>query len=218
MKLLCLFLSLFAVGACGRADAATTDLPTLTVDFVQSDSARVIAKWARPCDAKGCADAYRVQWTAGALTRLRTIAVVADTYFVARPAVGDSLLVSVVVTSIRRGIVGSTRTSTAVVRNPDAPPPAVDSLRTDTLNYEAALLDSFPVDVIRSTLGQKVPQAPAPLLMSPPSDFHLCYLSRNRYTGEVRILVPSEAPPEADEAIAARCEVARQLFAAERDG
>ncbi|GAB1345026.1 hypothetical protein [Gemmatimonas sp.] len=217
MKFLCVLFA-FALASCGRADAATTDLPTLTVDFVQADSARVIARWSRPCDAKGCADAYRVGWKPGATTVNRDTKALADTLFVARPAVGDSAVVQVAVTSLRRGIVGATRTATAVVRNPDAPPPAVDSLRADTLTYEAALLDSFPVDVIRTTLGQKVPQWPAPLLMSPLSDFHLCYLSRNRYTGEVRTLVPSEAPPEADEAIAARCEVARQLFVAERDG
>lgn len=217
MRFLCAILA-FALAACGRADAATIDLPTLTVDYLQADSARVIARWARPCDAKGCADAYRVQWTAGAAPRLRTTVALADTLFVARPAVGDTIVATAAVTSVRRGIAGTTRTATTVIRNPDAPPPAVDSLRADTLTYEAALLDSFPVDVIRTTLGQKVPLWPAPLLMSPSIDFHLCYLSRNRYTGEVRILVPSEAPPEADEAIATRCEVARQLFAAERDG
>lgn len=213
MKLLCLFLALFAVAACGRADAATTDLPMLTVDFVQADSARVIAKWARPCDAKGCADAYRVQWSAGALTRARTITVVADTYFVARPAVGDSLLVSVVVTSIRRGIVGSTRTSTTVVRNPDAPPPAVDSLRTDTLTLaERAELDSFPVIAVRDTLGRSSGT------FAPGDGTVLCGLARNRYTGDVRLYVPADAPPEADAFLERVCERARMAFVFERAG
>jgi hypothetical protein len=135
MRFLCGLLSIFALAACGRADAKTTDRPSLTVEYFQQDSARVIARWARPCDSKGCADSYRVQWTAGAVTRTVTKTVPIDTLRVLRPAVGDSLSVSVSVTSVRRAISGASRSAAALVRNPDAPPPPVDSLRADTTNY-----------------------------------------------------------------------------------
>jgi hypothetical protein len=212
MRFLCAILA-FALAACGRADAATTDLPTLTVDYVQADSARVIARWARPCDAKGCADAYRVQWTAGAAPRLRTTVALADTLFVARPAVGDTLVATAAVTSVRRGIAGTTRTATTVIRNPDAPPPAVDSLRADTLTLaERAELDTFPVIVVRDTLGRSSGT------FAVGEGTVLCGLARNRYTGEVRLFVPADAPPEADAYLEQVCERARMGFWFERDG
>jgi hypothetical protein len=58
-----------------------------------------------------------------------------DTLRLLRPAIGDSLTVAVSVTSLRRGIGGPERLTSVVVRNPDAPPPPVDSLRTDTLTF-----------------------------------------------------------------------------------
>ena len=61
MRFFCAVFSFLALAACGSADAKTTDRPTLTVEYFQQDSARVIARWARPCDSKGCADSYRVQ-------------------------------------------------------------------------------------------------------------------------------------------------------------
>lgn len=218
MRLLCLILSAFLVSACGRADASTTSLPTLTVEYVQADSARVIARWARPCDAKGCADSYRVQWTAGAISRLRSTPALADTIFVTRPAIGDSLVATVAVTAIRRGLTGATRTATAAVRNPDAPPPAVDSLRTDTLRTWSAddyLVDTFPVWVVRDTLGQMLPST---WVMTAPSLRRTCVLGRSRYTGEVRTFVPAEATDAEIEAIDAQCTTARASYAAERDG
>lgn len=209
MKFLCLLLPVLI--GCGRVEASTTDLPTLTVEM-QADSARVIARWSRPCDSRGCADSYRVQWTAGPASRLRNTAALADTLFVTRPAIGDSLVATVAVTSARRGITGATRTATATVRNPDAPPPAVDSLRTDTLTTLAAEIDSFPVIVARDTLGRsagtfKVREGTV-----------LCGLSRNRYTNEVRVFVPADAPVGADEYLGTVCEKARQSYASERAG
>jgi hypothetical protein len=135
MRFLCGLLSIFALAACGRADAKTTDRPSLTVEYIQQDSARVIARWARPCDSKGCADSYRVQWTAGVTTRTVIKTVPIDTLRLLRPAIGDSLSVNVSVTSIRRTITGAARSAVALLRNPDAPPPPVDSLRTDTLTF-----------------------------------------------------------------------------------
>lgn len=210
-----------AASGCSKAKAEGADAavaaPTVTVEYLQApraDSARVIARWARPCDPKGCADGFRVQWTAGATALLRNTAALADTLMLARPPVGDSIVATVAVTAVRRGLPSSTRSTMTVVRNPDLPPPPVDSLRTDTLSYEAALRDTFPVDVVRDSLGQKVVALYLRVGESPT----LCTLSRSRYTGEVRIMLPSEAPPEADAYLAAHCEVARQLFAFERDG
>ena len=217
MRVICLVLSLFALGACGRADASTTSLPTLAVEYVQTDSARVIATWRRPCDARGCADSYRVQWTAGAVSRLRNTGALAETLFVARPAFGDSLVVTVAVTALRRGLSGVTRTSSATVRNPDAPPPPVDSLRVDTAALrlqlaEIAQLDSYPVIVPRDTLGRSA----ATLAVG--DSIPLCALSRNRYTGIVTILVPGDAPAWADTLLARTCERARTAYEAERSG
>lgn len=211
MRVLCAVFA-FALAACGRVSATETNQPTLTVEYLQQDSARVIARWSRPCDAKGCADSYRVQWTAGSVARLRSTSALADTLFVTRPAVGDSLIATVAVTSMRRGLVGATRTAAAIVRNPDAPPPAVDSLRADTLAALAAELDSFPVIVPRDTLGRN-----AGTLTVGESTL-LCGLARNRYTGEVRIFVPADAPADADAYFAQVCERARVAYASERAG
>lgn len=209
MKWLCVLLPFLV--SCGRADASTTDLPTLSVTL-QADSARVIATWKRPCDSKGCADAYSVRWSAREVVRTRTLSVLADTFFVARPAVGDSTLVSVVVTSQRRGIAGTARTATTIVRNPDAPPPAVDELRTDTLSALAAELDSFPVIVARDTLGRSEGT------LRPSEGTVLCGLARNRYTGDVRLFIPADAPPDADAYLARVCEKARLGYLFERGG
>lgn len=211
MRFLCLLVP-FLIG-CGSADASTTDRPTLTVEL-QADSARVIATWRSPCDAKGCADAYRVQWSAGSVSRTRTTGALADTLHVARPALGDSLVATVFVTSIRRGRDGATRTATATMRNPDAPPPAVDSLRADTLPSLAQLAfeDSFPTKVIRDELGR----SRGVLIDGTVS--RLCPLARNRYTGEVVLLVDQSYDDATRTRVENRCEDARLLFQAERDG
>ena len=212
MRFLCALLSLFALSACGRADAATTDLPAVSVEYFQQDSARVIARWARPCDVRGCADAYRVQWTVGAASRLRSTSALADTLFISRPAFGDSLVATVAVTSVRRSLSGATRSASAIVRTPDAAPPSVDSLRADTLTALSAELDSFPVISTRDTLGR----TSGTYVVG--EKVLLCALSRNRYTGEVRILVSSDAPADADQFLEVACERARQAFDEERDG
>lgn len=213
MRFLCALLA-FALAACGRADARETNRPTLSVEYFQQDSARVIARWSRPCDGKGCADGYRVQWTAGAVSRLRNVAGLVDTLRLARPAIGDSIVATVAVTSLRRGLSGPTRSAVAVVRNPDAPPPPVDSLRTDTLSvYEAALLDSFPTFVVRDSLGRTGYNG-----YRVGDTILLCAMSRNRYTGEVRSLVAGDAPVGAEELTDEICAHARAVYAAERSG
>lgn len=214
MKFLCAILA-FALASCGRADARETNQPTLSVEYFQQDSARVIARWSRPCDAKGCADSYEVAWWRGAGTfaPIRTLTSTTDTLRLARPAIGDSAIVEVIVTSVRRKFAGQTRSARVVVRNPDAPPPPVDSLRADTLTLaERAELDTFPVIVVRDTLGRSSGT------FAIGEGTVLCGLARNRYTGEVRLFVPADAPPEADAFLEQVCERARIGLWFERDG
>jgi hypothetical protein len=132
-----------AFASCRSAEAAD-GTPGLRVEYFQADSARVIARWAKSCDTKGCADSYRVAWTAGTVSRNVTTSALADTFRVTRPAFGDSLLASVGVSAVRRGSSSVARTASVYVRNPDAAPPAVDSLRVDTTR--AALVDSSRMD------------------------------------------------------------------------
>jgi hypothetical protein len=108
---------------------------------------------------------------------------------------------------------GVTLTATAVWLSPGktkkprpSSPISADSAR------ELALLDSFPVIAVRDTAGRLSGT------MQVGQEQLLCAMSRNRYTGEVRILVAAEAPPETDSLVTERCEVARQLYAQERSG
>lgn len=74
----------------------------------------------------------------------------------------------------------------------------------------AAEVDSFPVIVARDTLGRSA----ATLRVG--EGTVLCGLARNRYTGEIRLYIPADAPVGADEYLATVCERARLLYAAER--
>lgn len=130
------------------ADAAIA----LKVEFYQQDSARVIAKWAPGRDAKGQTDSYAVRWASGSTQRNVTKAVTADTFKIRRPAINDSALVTVAVTGIRRGVPSASAVTAQVwVKNPDAPPPPVDSLKVDTM-YVAQYVDSSRLDYL-STSG-----------------------------------------------------------------
>lgn len=219
MKGLCSIVLLFVLAACGLAGAESTSRPTLRVEYLQTDSVRVIARWSRPCDAKGCADKFTVQWQLNTLPKATAYTV--DTAYFKKPAFGDTLAVTVFVVSIRRKIEGAMRSASVVIRNPDAAPPPVDSLRADTLEtradsiYEAALLDTFPVWVARDSLGQQPPRTWG---MSVGDNRTLCILSRSRYTGEARILVAGDAPPAMEAWLMEHCETARSLYAGERGG
>lgn len=115
-----------------RAVFAADAVIGLNVEYFQQDSARVIARWAPGRDAKGQTDSYIVRWSSGAVQRNVTKATTADTFKVKRPAFGDSALVSVAVTGIRRGVPSSPVSASVWVRNPDAAPPPIDSLKVDT--------------------------------------------------------------------------------------
>lgn len=153
-----------AFASCRRADAAPPDSPGLTVEYTQADSARVIAKWGKSCDGKGCADAYTVKWSAGTVSRVISTALTLDTFRLARPAFGDSIPVFVAVTPVRRGAAGVARTASAWVRNPDAAPPPVDSLRVDT-TATAERTDSLRTDYYGTTGTLISTSADGPLYM-----------------------------------------------------
>jgi len=134
MRPLLLFAVCLALVSCRVADAAPPDTPQLSVEYYQADSARVIARWNKPCDGKGCAEGYDVRWTVGAVVGAvkRTLAL-ADTTRTKRPTYGDSTLATVSVTTIRRSLNGQARTASIYIRNPDSPPPPVDTLKVDTI-------------------------------------------------------------------------------------
>lgn len=130
---------LAALGVGVVSTLATAKVPTLRVEYFQTDSARIIAKWAKACDNKGCADAYEVTWVmpspGGDVRReVRGRAALVDTFKVQRPALGaPSLVATVSVVSVRRGLKGPARSASVTVASAaDAPPPPVDSLRVDT--------------------------------------------------------------------------------------
>ena len=171
------------------------------------DSVRVIATWTPRCDALGCPDRYRVEWTPrGAMAAPRTVAQPIDTTFVVAPALGDSVRVTVTVVALRRALSSPAITGSVMIRTRDAAPPPVDSLRVDTLD---AMLDSFPVAVARDTAGNAVFALPVN------GDALVCMLARNRYKGGVTIMV---GPDDDGDTVAARCQRAAAQYASERSG
>lgn len=89
--------------------------------------------------------------------------------------------------------------------------PVVAPISAESLAVLAEV-DSFPVIVARDTLGRSAGT------LNVGESAVLCGLARNRYTGEIRIFIPADAPIGADEYLAAVCERARVSYAAERSG
>lgn len=128
-----------AFASCAKAGAADapSGAPALAVTQV-GDTLRVIAAWRPACDARGCPDSTRVTWTVrGAARPARHTRGTSDTLWLPAPAWGDSAVVLVGVTALRRGLPSPTRSATTVLRRQDSPPPAVDSLKVDTLRHAA---------------------------------------------------------------------------------
>jgi hypothetical protein len=203
MRFLCLLFPLL-LSSCSSADAKNSNLPRLEVTYQNDSTVLVKASWSRPCDSKGCADSYRVVWNNSDVRK--TITVQRDSTIYRLPVFPDSSLVTISVTSIRRGILGTSRTSSLYIKNPDSPPPPVDSLRVDTLNIEEALLDSFPLvtqRILRSEFGVG-------------DSTFICALAKNRYTGRVRIVIdPSWINSEVEE-VNVKCEILRKGLETER--
>jgi hypothetical protein len=210
---------MLVIGGVMAAHAVAPSSPTLSVQ-VLADSVRVVAAWRPTCDVRGCADSSRVTWQVGTRTPVvRTTRRTADTLWFVAPAWGDSVRVSVTVEAMRRGRAGDPRTVATIVRRLDAPPPPVDSLRVDTLALlrELAVLavrDSFPVVVVRDTLGGRSASIPEGTMLVN----YLCAIGRNRYTGAVAVLTDVTWPDDVANATERRCERARAAYAAERSG
>lgn len=210
--LMLLWVAVSAFTSCNKASA--NEAPAgFVVETYKEDSLRVIGRWAKSCDTRGCADAYNTRWTVGTFTKASTKAATADTVFVAKPAFGDSLMASLSVAAVRRNVISATRTASTWLRNPDAAPPPVDSLKVDTLAVaEAAFLDSFPEWVARlSTQSQTMQVYEQP---------QVCNMRRNRFTGEAVLFAPMEL--QGDSARSAQyeqtCEPVRKAFELERGG
>lgn len=182
------------------------------VQYFQTDSVRVIARWSRPCDLRGCADSYRVMWTVGGVampTRLRTATV--DTVRPPMPNYGDSLAVEVAVASVRRGLISPSRSIGTVIRRPDISPPPVDSLRVDTL-AAVAYADTFTW-TLRDTNGYK-----QGVTRLPGSHMQWCTIAKNKYTGVFNVVVGRDWNIDTRNDIERRCERARAAVAAEASG
>jgi len=146
---------------CRTADAA--DDPTWGRTYAVADSLVVPVSWAPACDALGCADSYRVTWTikgtvnaeqprnaTGArltppsttpalptpldvVIREVTITRPSDSVRVALPDIGLPRTVCVYVVAVRRGLASDARSACRTIEAPDAPPPAVDSIKWDSI-------------------------------------------------------------------------------------
>ncbi len=198
------------------ASAFTSTGPTLAAS-VAGDSVRVVATWRPGCDGLGCGDTSRVVWEVGGQTRpARLTTARRDTLWLALPAWRDSTVVVVRVATIRRGLVSTAQAETLVVHRLDAPPPPPDSLRVDTVALrieleDEAFRDSFPVGLLRDTLGRRGGDIAAG------DTIPLCLFSRNRYTGKVWTMVPDGITEAEQDRREQMCERARQLVESERD-
>lgn len=206
-----------SLSGCRRADAApANNAPSLSAVQV-GDSVRVVARWSNPCDARGCADSVRVQWShKTAALPVRHSRQNADTLFAALPDWGDSATVGVSVAGVRRGLVGAPRIASLVIRRADLAPPIVDTLRVDTLGMvdaieRAAELDSFPLVVIREATDAGLPFYVG-------GSRQLCAIGRNRYTGRVAILVEYAVTDAEAIRVGEACAAAARQYDTERAG
>jgi hypothetical protein len=216
MKRTSLLLLAILAAACGAAAHAATPAVSLAASTA-GDSVRVVATWRLGCDALGCGDSARVAWEVGGTPRrLQMTAAAADTLWIPMPAWRDSALVVVRVSTLRRGLVSAPETDTVVVHRADAPPPPPDSVRVDTVALrraieDAAFRDSFPVAIVRDTLGL----AEGSVLVG--QTMPLCLFSRNRFTGELVHILPYDASDETRTEHQRRCERAFTMVAEARD-
>lgn len=216
MKRTALLLAAVVAVALGAAAHAATPAVALTASAA-GDSVRVVATWRLGCDALGCGDSARVAWEVrGAARRTHVTAAAADTLWIPLPAWRDSAVVVVRVATMRRGLASAMETDTVIVHRLDAPPPPPDSLRVDTLALrlaieDAAFRDSFPVGLIRDTLGRRGSE------VAIGDTVPLCVFSRNRYTGRVWTMVPENLTETERDRRETLCERARQLVESERD-
>lgn len=126
------------------------------------DSARVIARWVPAAQGdKGPVDSYVVNWAAKSVTRNVNRVAPLDTFIVLRPAIGDSLLVTIAVAPIRRGLLGPAKSAGTWLKNLDVPPLPVDSVVLDTLAAGPEdTVDSVTISAFRPS-GARIPEGGA---------------------------------------------------------
>jgi len=121
------------------------------------DTIALPVRWSPACDVLGCAEAYRVTWSrlvprpnngtpVKMVFRDTTIARAFDTARVVTPAIGQVETVCIDIVAVRRGLLSEARSACRTVETPDAPPPAVDSIKWDSLGVldtYSALKDSL---------------------------------------------------------------------------
>lgn len=157
-------LAVWGMIAFGASRAFAADPLAWGRTYAVADSLVVPVRWNASCDARGCADSYRVTWTlrgtvdatppASTLPRsgssrdttplpptapqevvLREVitTLARDSALVSLPEIGMPRHVCVYITAIRRGIPSEVSSSCRTVEAPDKAPPAVDSIRWDSL-------------------------------------------------------------------------------------
>lgn len=103
------------------------------------DSVRVVARWVPRNDNRGPADYFQTLWTSTNRTpKTGRVTAPSDTFMIPRPAPADSAIVNIGIVAVRRNKVSlDTLRGRIIVRNPDVPPLAPDSLRIDTTRYDS---------------------------------------------------------------------------------
>lgn len=198
--------------------ASQRDGPTIAATQAR-DSIRVVASWGAGCDLRGCPDSMAVTWSVNSVARtVRVVRRRTDTLWLTAPAWGSSAPVTVTVTTYRRGLASAPTSATTTVRRTDVPPPAVDSLRLDTLALRIELervaeADSFPVIVVRRAVDYSTESR-----MVAGDSTQLCAIGRNRYTGRVALFTEWTVTDAQLRRIESACAGASDAYAAERSG
>jgi len=125
-----------------------TELPAAS-----ADSVRYALAWRVVADANGAATSYLDSvFAAGALVHARSTTATADTFSIARPAAGQSVALVARVRAVRRGLASAPASLAWTYTSPDAPPPAPDSLKADTI----AVRLSFTPAAVTVAVGDSV--------------------------------------------------------------
>lgn len=110
---------------------------TWALAIVVGDSTRLPLRWRTVCDALGCPEAFRLEYTqrlasaaASAAVLFRSVRVVAnvDTARIRTPEIGKPVTVCVAIRSERRGLLSVPTTQCRNVETADGPPPPPDSI------------------------------------------------------------------------------------------
>jgi hypothetical protein len=145
-----------AIANCGGDHSPWLEPPAVQGDTVQvpeppirwdaaivvGDSMRLPLQWRSVCDAGGCPDAFRLEYTkrhkdssiaANVSIRSVRVTATADTATVRRPLLGQPQAVCVSIRSERRGLLSVPVGNCRLVETPDVAPPPPDSINWGAL-------------------------------------------------------------------------------------